>query len=421
MNKPRPGSQYIVTKDGFVEDIAAQAYGDPTKANLLWGANELKSNEVKAGDVLVIPGEPPANRLTGKDLDDMTLIADGVEIPIMSATIIRAMDTCADGFTVNIAWTPGLDSEIDRVTKPYAYSRAAIYIGDELLVAGRIYGVAPKMTGNGITKELKGFSLTVDAVDSVIPPGYQKVGVDLKQVADQFARVIGVGVECDIDTGGPFDTVTSTETETMFAHLAKLAAQRGLLISNTPTGDFLIHRAIKDGTVVGSLTENDRLVTEWSANYDGRRRFHTYRCITQGVDGANLDWSADTVEGGPVTVKAIDSQVPLSRFTTFRADETTPGNRLDAARWKKNKQIADALTQSLPVTDWCAPNGKLWEPNTLVSVKSDVFGVPNGFDFLIRSVEFMLGENRTAVLSLVPPQAFGLDRDIGDVWALEQD
>lgn len=421
--KPTPGNAYELQADGTLEEITALAYGDPTKESLLWEANpSITSTVVRKGEVIIIPGAPPAERLTGKSPDEMTFLVGGVEIPMVSSRVLRTMDTGADGWNGLFPWTPGENPEIDRVTLPYAYPRAAAYIGNELIVSGALYGVSPVLNGQGRSKVLTGYSFTADAIDSNVPPPYQRDGETLEQIATSFARAMGVKAVFDADGGGPFEIATASESDTVFGFLSKLATQRGLLVSCTRGGDFLFTRANKGGKPVCTLAEGDGVVTDWTADYDGRRRYHEYKCVTSGSTSAVLEWdNPDYGQGssaGPSTIISKDNAVPRSRWQTFRADDTTPGNIENAARWKKNRQIVDALTQELPVASWRVPGGGLWEVNTKVTVVSPTLSVPKGFDFLIRAVEFLVDGGRSAVLHLVPPQAYSLSKDLGTVWTV---
>lgn len=58
--KPIPGKQYTVVAGDDLESIAAQAYGNPTRARGIFNANQIseKSDDwrfVQAGTVLIIP------------------------------------------------------------------------------------------------------------------------------------------------------------------------------------------------------------------------------------------------------------------------------------------------------------------------------------------------------------------------------
>lgn len=416
--RPVPGRPYTAAEVMSVEDVATQAYGTPANASLLWDANPDIVGDIEIGQTIIIPGEVPAVKLTGKQPDEMTFIVDGLEIPMVSARIIRTMDTGTSGWTGRMPWTPGLDSGIDKATRPYGYVRAAAYIGNTLQVSGRLYVVEPEKTDTGITKTLTGFSFTADSVDSNLQPPYAYSGVTLEQLGAKLAAPHGFNLKFEVGTGGKFDEVTGHESDTEYAFLSKLANERGFLIGDTPEGDMIFHRAKTEGTPVGTISESLPMATGWKAKYDGRKRFRIYNCISAaGAAAASLLWTEDAPEAQPVTVSSIDPSVPLGRFQNFRADDTTPGNVEDAARWRRNKQYVEALTQPLPVIGWYAPNGELWQPNQLVTVISPTLGVPKGFTFLIRSVEFVLEDRRTTMLQLVPPQAY-TKKYIEDIWTL---
>jgi prophage tail gpP-like protein len=430
----RGGGQRVTTtyrkgEDGELEQVASEVYGDPSKGSLLWSANPglPTSGKIKAGKQLIIPGARPLDTLTGKERDDLTVIIDGIHVPVMSARVVRTIDTGADGWSARIAWTPGQFPKLDHATRPYGYPRAAVYLGNELVVGGCLYTVEPEMTTDGMTKGLHGFSFTADAIDSTVQPPYEFNGVTLKQLANALLPPLGIKAVWECDPGPAFGKVTANETESIFAFLSKLASQRGILVSCTPQGDMLFLRAAVDSKSIGTVQEGGRFAVGWKARYDGRLRYNQYRCITKSSSktGKVLDWKspAYSANGSTTRNRAVviepDDTVPRSRWITFHADDTTPGDIRNAAKWKKNRQFVQALTQEFPVSDWYGPDGKLWRPNTIVTVISPTLGVPQGFDFLIRAVEFRWDDSREATLSLVPPQAY-TGKDIGEVWTSAQ-
>ena len=413
--------QIEILEDTTLEAVAVKEYGTAEKTGWIMGANKVRAtSKVVAGEFLIIPGEVPAEVLVGKDPNEMTFLIGGLEVPMVSGRIIRTIDTGTSGWVGKMPWTPGENSALDKATRPYGYGRAAAYIGGELLVSGILYITEPEMTDTGLVKTLTGFSFTADAVDSHWQPPYEYAGVTLEQLASIRIPSLGIKTVVEAPTGGVFKSVTAHESDTVFSFLSKLAVQRGLLIGDTPAGDLLIHRAKTEGKPVGTISEEQPMVSGWKAKYDGRKRFSVYKCITpSGTATAIPKWGeAVTAPKKPVTISELDPYVTRPRFMTFRADDTNTGNVKEAARWRKNKQYVESLSQPVTVEGWYAPNGDLWRENTLVTVVSGVFGVPKGFTFLIRSVEFMLEDKRTTLLQLIPPQAY-TKKDIGDVWALE--
>ncbi len=389
--------------------------------------------------------------LPGKGRDDFTLIIDGREVVATSAKFMRSMDTCADAFTAEIPWFPGKDPEFDRITAPYSYSKCKIYIGGNLESEQILYNVKHKRDKSGTVKELGGFTKTADIIDSTVLPPYEASNISLTARCKQQCEphgiqvVIGDGVNLlvpktvsigkyvpvvnqmgintaqgfiktmplidkPIETGKTykitgkkttyeemkFARVSAEQTETIFEHLRKLAAQRGLLLSCTWDGNLLITRANTDDKPVGTIEEGEPTAEGFGADFNGRKRFHFYRAI------ASSSRKGRTAKTGV----AEDDVLKNQRYLTFRVDDNIPGEALSAAEWRKNKSAADAMTIPFPVSTWYAPDDKLWRPNTKVSVKSPVIA-SSGFTFLITQVEFSFAASgNSATLNLKPPSVY---------------
>ena len=390
-----------------------------------------------------------SNELYGKDPDQMTLIIGGKEIIVESMTLIKTIDTAADAFSAVIPWEPGKDPELDRVTLPFTYENAEIYIGNDLESAQILYDVKNKLTNEGSTKELGGFSKTADIIDSTVIPPYQMsnvkltdrcrqqctpfgihviVGEDAERELLQTRRVtvvtrrargfpVGVTLIGNISNYQPinistaasvtsrlvvderkFPRVKAEPTDGVFDHLAKLAAQRGLLLSCTKIGDLLITKANVNAEPVGTIEESiSPLSGEYIAEFKGRDRFAVYRAITSSN-------SSRRPRGQSI---ARDAIVLSPRLLSFNADDDIPGNAQNAAEWRKNKTAADAMTLEFPVNSWYAPNGTVWQPNTTVVIISPTMGIPDGFTFMIARVEYnFTTAGASAKLSLKPPTVY---------------
>ena len=239
--RPTPGKEYVVNRDDqSLEEIETGAYGadssgggssGPLMAALGRTNSGVTTTKLKAGDRLIIPGKPPAMKLTGKDPDDITIMVGGIEMPIISAKIIRTLDTAVDGWSARIPWMPGDNADIDKVTRPYGYERGSAYIGNELQINGYLYTVSPEMTDKGMTKELHGYSFTANAVDSSAPPPYEINNNTLPQIAKYYCNLLGIDAVFQWDSGGKFDRATIRPGETIFQFLSRLSAQRGGLVS----------------------------------------------------------------------------------------------------------------------------------------------------------------------------------------------
>jgi prophage tail gpP-like protein len=413
MAKPIPGKQYTIQDEDSLTQVARRAYGNGNHWPRIWRANQtrLRSGDpdvVFAGEVIFIPEISELlreeNLLSGREADELTITIDGLEVLSKASKVLRTIDTATDGWTAVLDWEPGANPELDLRLLPYAYPPAKIYIGGKLVISGYLYTVGSGINENGRTKTLHGFSRTADIVDSNLRPPYEESNVTLKQRAKKLIEPHGIRAIFEVEEGGPFDRVTAAEDETIFSHLNKLARERGILISSTPHGNLLFTEADTKSPPVATLEEGKPPVKRFSAVFDGRSRFSTYRAIS-------------TTPFGPNEGISEDKKVPRSRIRTFRVQEATAGEIETAATWARSKSLANALTISLPVFGWLDPRGALWEPNTKVTVISPSIHIPNGFDLLIRSVEFNeRADEKSAILNLVPPQVYTLE-EVKEPWA----
>jgi prophage tail gpP-like protein len=340
----------------------------------------------------------------------------GQEIVPLSATIKKMMDAGVDIWGAPVAWTPGLDPKLDTIALPFKYPRAKVFIDNVLQITGYMYNPQPALRGNGQTLNFAGASATANAIDSTAKPPYAASNFKLNELADFLLQPFGIKSEVadGIDMGGPFDDVLIGPTEKIFSHLLKYASQRGILIANTPRGNMLFWKAITSGEPVASIEEGTDFsfstsATEYQASYDGRKLYSSYRAIRDTPGSSD---ALKAIFGDEVIKSAIstDENIPLSRFLTFIANETTGGDLQKAADWARSIIYAEALTQNLPMPGWRVPGGKpgdIWEVNTLVSVTSPTLSLPNGYIYLIKEVEFLLDKgSQSTNLSLVPPQVY---------------
>lgn len=416
MSKATPGRPYVTVKGDTLSGIARQAYGRGTLWRKIYAANQSK---LKSGDLnLIFPGETiniPADdivekakidlieaglpKLKGKEKDDFTLVIEGVELKVQSGRVLRTMDTCADGWTAGVMWNFE-NKDWKKSLRPFSYAKADCYLGELLTVRGLLYNVKNRISIDGIFKSLEGCSFTADIIDSTTKPPYEQSKVTLEQRAKQLVEPLGISVVFEIDEDPIFDRVTIEPETTIFEHLAELASQRGVLISSTPLGELLFCNAAK-GKPVGTISESVPPGQSIEIEFDGRKLFNAYRIIAQSPSRKNK------YKGNLKHAIAKDDNVPRSRFMTFKADDVALTGLQKAADWKRSKQFADALTFPFPVSSWYAPDGTLWRENKLVTVVSKALELPDGFTFLIRSVEYLFdGKGTNAILQLVPPQVY---------------
>lgn len=369
----------------------------------------------------------------------------GIEVKnILSARLTRAIDAVAAGWTAEIPWTPAGENHnpnLDAIVGPYQYPEATVYLGSNLVSTGRLYTVTNNFEPSGLTKTLEGFSFTADLVDShisrefrdhiikaAIPVhGYTWTGGSVWNLANSIGQYLGIGVKTDIGdvtlpgqsqrTTAEFSFLQAALTESYAEFLARLAYQRGLLVTTDVNGNLFLTAADLSKPPVATLGEGDiRAYSEyqrnqgaaraqgWKAKFDGRKRYYKYTVYGQS------GW------GDLIYSEAIDPLVPKSRIINDVAPDGDFGVSQIAAQWTRSKQLVEALSIPFPVIGWYTPRGQLWAPNTLVQVFAPSIHVNSPFTFLVRAVEYIHEQaGQTATLSLVPPQCYTGD-PIKEPW-----
>ena len=400
--KPIPGKPYTIQDENTLTQVASRAYGDGTLWPRIWDANQttLRSGDpdlIFPGEIVLIPILPERALQSSSQNNDRNGIfvdLDGYEIRPLSARIIRTIDTIANAATCDFPWVPGADIELDKRVQPKSYTPLKVSIGGERIVTGRLY--MPESTvANGTTLKLHMATSTADLVDSDIKPQYESRNISLEDIIKKQVEPLGFTV-INLSTDKElFDTVTARQGESIFGFASGLARQRGVLLSCDTKSNVTITNASTNSSPVATLEEGVTPgVTGWGSKINGRLLFNTYRAVGRSPIGNKEAISQD-------------NGVPISRRKTIRADESTKGNIQAAVDWARNKANADALGFKLEVADWRDPQGDLWKENTIVAIISPSMFIPDGFNFLISSVEYVLGNGgRSSVLSFVPPTVY---------------
>ena len=423
MPRPVPGKNYTVVKGDTLWDLSAAAYGDPWKWEDIYNANQVQLTpdtpnkwgySMQPGQVIFIPPDKEIDELkassqTKKKVDrepgEMSIFLAGESVIVKTGRLTRTMDTPSDGFTGTTVYFP-LEERYQKIFKPFNYQSAEAFLGPELQCTAKLYMVKPSIepgqTGQSIS--FKAFSHTVDIVDSTSKPPYEQKNVTLEERIRSLVEPKGINVVWKVETEDkPFKKVKIAKTEQIFKHISVLAKQRSVVFSTSETGDLVCENATTEGSV-GTIIEGDGLLMKMEPEFDGRKAF-----------SQNVAYGT----GPKKNIKAVSKNdwAPSSRQKSFLANDMKDDDIQEAADFERNRALVEALTLPIPVRSWYAPDGKVWKPNTLVTLISPSAFLPDGFTFLIKSVEFTISEKgSTATLSLVPPTVYTKDPIINP-WA----
>jgi len=334
------------------------------------------------------------------DKHRLRLVIDHTPIDeVISGSLTCSIDMAARGWT---AVVPFDETNKNRwnLFKPYRYINghfpiAGVYLGGKLMCLGRCYEVHPFFNDSGQHLVLSGWSPVADALDSVALPPYEANKIKLEKWATTQLETFGLTVDWQASTDKPFKRVTIDKSEKVGEHLLGLARQRDVLMTSAANGNVVFHE-VAAGNPVTSLDQGVPPFKEMDFGFDGRKRFGLYTVHSTSPKRRNY-------------ATAIDSNISIVRRTSVHADEADDADMKSAGIREASRALVDALTIPFPMPNWYRDSflTNLWEQNTIVRIRSKSLFIPDGFDFLVRSVEYRYSETDTGcTVYFVPPQAY---------------
>lgn len=317
---------------------------------------------------------------------------------VISASLTCSIDLAARGWSAVVPFDP---LRLDRwaLYKPYQYHIASVYLGGKLMCFGRCYGTQPSFNDSGRHVTLTGWSPVADALDSTPFPPYEGTMVNLMAWTTTQLTPFGLTVKwnpTNTSIDKPFKRATIGKTEKIGEHLMGLTRQRNLLMMSDEGGNVIFHEVMAGVSTI-LIKEGSPPFKDMSFNFDGRQRYGLYTVLSSSPGRNN-------------NATAIDTDIPMYRHTTVQANDADDADMKATGTREASRALANALTIPLPMPTWYSDPAyiNLWEPNTLVRIISDSLFIPlPGFDFLVRSVEYIFSKDGTrAVVNVVPPQAY---------------
>ena len=335
----------------------------------------------------------------------MKILLGTKELVLTSASVLRTMDTGADEWNAVVEWTSGRDPEFDKLVKPRTLTESIVSINEKKLITGNLYRRSPTLVENKSALALRGFSKTYRLIKSNPKAQIEFLNQSLLDITRAFSLPFGLftAVRAPEELVNEiFKKETIPAQSTVFTFLQNLARQRSILTSSDNDGNLFYLQAKLRQKPVGSIIEGEDgtvpITKNFSASFDDSEVFQTY----QAVNDSPFAYLLKEPQG--ITK---DDRIKIPSFKTIVTNSLEKGAGQKTVEFARNQTIAKSMSMPFEVNGWYAPNGELWQEDTLVSVVSPTLFTPDGFTYLIRAVQYNLdGRGETAVLSLVPPSLF---------------
>jgi len=326
------------------------------------------------------------------------LIIDGqVHEGWQSVSVSHALNGLCAGFGLQLTETwPGQPER--RIIADGA--ACELWLGDDLMVTGWVDTVDRQMDGGGQVINVSGRDKTSDLIDcsAVHRPGSWK-GQKLEKIAADLLKPFGLSVTVEAPTGAAFAHFALEPGETVAEALTRMARLRGLLIGSDRKGGLILHRPAPERVnaelVLGGNLRGLRVTSSTV------ERFSQYILKGQQQAGDTVAAHAATSPSAEATDAGMTRYRPLILISD---DQSTLAGLKARAQWEAATRIARAQTAEATVRGWRDADGRLWSSGALVPLRAPQ--VNADMELMIASVNFELGRETTATLSLVRPQAF---------------
>lgn len=294
--------------------------------------------------------------------------------------------------------------EMRAAFEPLLFPEVTIEIGDERFLTGKIQDVSPSVDATQSSVSVTAYSTAYWLSQIVQPPelpAFEFNNLDLKQIAQVVAgHTLGLDINLDGSPGAKFHRVKCKPDEELHGFLAELALQRGYVVSDLASGDLLFRSEGATGSPVARL--DGQPLGRVAAQFQPDRWF-------SHVTGRACKRAGDIEHGSKYTQRNELYRTIFPRHTCASVGDTGSADVPRATKAMVGRMVASCATyivEDLPT--WRDPKGKLWKPNTTITITAPGAMIYSETELLIRAITFKQNaERETATLELVLPGSFG--------------
>lgn len=228
------------------------------------------------------------------------------------------------------------------------------------------------------------------------PHSFKKLSLDA--ITAQLCAPFGIAYKFVDSPGAPFDKVEIKFDENIHSFLVELAKQRGLLIANERDGTMVFVKSRTGGVPVVAFAEGKPPLTSIAASFSAQ---DYYSHITGFVPAKKRKHGSTYTVVNPLAIGAF-------RPHACKFDDIEKADAPTATMAKLGRMFANSVAYTIDdLPTWRDPKGRLWEPNTLLTVRAPSAMIYAESTLLIRGVKLRQSHAKlSASLDLVLPEAF---------------
>lgn len=416
MSNPKQNEFYIVEYGDNLKKISGRAYGYDRVYDIIKSNSSLLQPRIDSGKIhadlggipIVYKGDrlwiPPAESPEKENIEDDSEFEDNVTIRIngqnlkgfITNSIERSINSIADSFSFTAPYNH--EDPESKLLDPFTYYPTEIFIAGELFMACVAESWNPTVTDTTSTMQITARTKAGSLIDCNSPDtrlNYLKKTI--KQIADVLLQPFGIEFEIPYGDSGIINQAKRDPTEKIFDFLAKLAKQKGFILNSTVQGNIKLDRANINDTPILNLIQGDPNIISINPVYNGTERFSSFKALSQ-------------TRGNPKSSSEVtDTSISVNRPFIFSANNNEQGDIKNAALWERSRSLARSAGLNVTYADWRDKNKKIILENNTVTLYAPSACIFNETKYLIEKVSLDQSGGKTAILTLVLPQAYTLD------------
>ena len=420
MGYNRETRQWKVERGDTLSGIAAQVYGESQQYRRIVAANSPPiedANIIQPGWVLEIPNLAQATQAAAPSTQIGTKIATkiGEQKPLnLEQPPVLLVGTKRIEFVSGIQIEYGLNQAVRTMGFSLPYrpeflpdyqiaSEVQFSIGDTKLFDGQIIQIQPEL-GEGAAIQVQ-CAHPAYWLQHSAPAGdvQQWNNAPLEQVFSDllgpFSLAFSYAQNAAAAMKAPYEKLAIGEEQTIWAFMAKLLKEKGLLAQGLSGGGLHIYLPSPNQPIFAAFGRE--------GNYELRPQYN-YAALAQYYIGKS-NQAPSLVESffGKSNNNSLRKTVknPFMQNRTSKivdAGESDPGK---AAEWQLAKDLAAAVQFEISnIPGLVNADGEVWQAGAAVELQNDEIGYPAGtkLQLLIQSVKIEFGETASTSLTLVP-------------------
>lgn len=384
--------------------ISRKQYGYEAYAQLVAQANPGLTEPIPPGTVLTVPSAPGAPvdliaRAPADSENEVALLINGKRFRFWTGLSITLQLDAMASVDFTAPFEPS-EREFRDTFRPFSYTPVVVLVGGEPLFTGTMLTPTPSLVPEGVSVSVACYAKPGVLDDCTAPASAFPLefnGRTLPEVAGALCAPFGFAVVFDAAPGPAFERVALDPSASILPFLAELAKQRSRVMTSSPSGDLTFPAVTAAGNPVAQLREGEPPLLSVAPQFAPQE----YYSHVTGLESVTLG-----ADGSQFTVKNA-RLVGVVRPLTFSGPDVEGGDIKTATQAKAGRMFGNMVSYVITVPTWRDPQGRLWAPNTTLTLLAPSAMVYQPYEFLVRRVTLTHdGSAEAAELELVLPGAF---------------